>query len=104
MAQCDVHAFVLMPNHLHLLVTPHEAESPASMMKGLAQNYSQYANRRRERTGSLWEGRFWSGIVGEADYVMRCQRYIELNPTRARLVSSPDQYPWSSFASNAGFA
>ena len=102
MASCQVHSFVLMPNHVHILVTPPEADSPARMMKGLAQNYSQYANRRHRRTGCLWEGRFWSGMVGDGDYVMRCQRYIELNPVRAMLVAAPGDYGWSSFAANVG--
>jgi putative transposase len=104
MTSCDVHSFVFMPNHVHILITPEDADSPARMMKGLAQNYSQYANRRHRRTGSLWEGRFWSGMVGDGDYVMRCQRYIELNPVRAGLVTAPGSYDWSSFRSNVGLA
>jgi putative transposase len=103
MAGCDVHAFVLMTNHVHLLATPREAAAPARMMKSLGQNYAQYANRKRRRTGSLWEGRFWSGMVGDGGYVMRCQRYIELNPKRAGMVRSPAEYRWSSFRSNAGY-
>ena len=103
MARCSLHAFVLMTNHVHLLATPAEAQGPARMMKALGQNYAQYTNRKRRRTGSLWEGRFWSGMVGDGGYVMRCQRYIELNPKRAGLVRDPADYRWSSFRSNAGF-
>ena len=104
MAACDVHAYALMPNHVHMLITPTTAESPARMMKPLAQNYTQYINRRHDRSGSLWEGRFWSGMVGEGDYFLRCQRYIELNPSFAGLCSKPDGYRWTSYAANAGHA
>lgn len=102
MSGCAVHAFVLMTNHVHLLATPQEAQAPARMMKAIGQNYAQYINRKRRRTGCLWEGRFWSGMVGDGGYVMRCQRYIELNPKRARMVRDPADYRWSSFRSNAG--
>ena len=103
MAGCELHAFVLMTNHVHLLATPRDAAAPARMMKALGQNYAQYANRKRRRTGSLWEGRFWSGMIGDGGYFMRCQRYIELNPKRAGLVRAPADYRWSSHRSNAGY-
>lgn len=99
---CAVHAFVLMTNHVHLLLTPQRADSASLLMKHLGQRYAQYANRTYARTGSLWEGRFRSCIVCEEAYVLRCYRYIELNPVRAGMVRHPRDYPWSSYRFNAG--
>jgi putative transposase len=100
-AQCLVHAYVLMSNHVHLLVTPQTRTSPAALMKALGQRYSQYVNRRYHRTGSLWEGRYKSSLVDHARYLLVCQRYIELNPVRAQMVTHPSHYPWSSYRTNA---
>jgi putative transposase len=100
-AQCVVHAYVLMGNHVHLLVTPMRAASPAGLMKALGQRYVQYVNRRYCRTGSLWEGRYRSSLVDHARYLLTCQRYIELNPVRAQMVAHPAQYQWSSYRTNA---
>jgi putative transposase len=72
------------------------------MMRDLGRHYVPYFNRRHERTGTLWEGRFRSCIVESARYVLACYRYIELNPVRARMVAEPRAYPWSSFAANSG--
>ena len=99
--RCEIHAFVLMTNHVHLLLTPQQAESVSLLMKHLNQRYAQYANRTYARTGSLWEGRFRSCIVGDDVYVLRCYRYIELNPVRAAMVRHPRNYPWSSYRFNA---
>jgi putative transposase len=99
--ECSVHAYVLMTNHIHLLLTPATADSASLMMKHLGQRYTQYINRTRSRIGSLWEGRFRSNIVDSEMYVMTCYRYVELNPVRAGMVQRPEQYPWSSFRSNA---
>lgn len=98
---CDIHAYVLMTNHVHLLITPGAAASPGLLMQRLGQRYVQYVNRRQGRTGTLWEGRFRSCLVGDERYLLTCQRYIELNPVRAGIVSSPGLYQWSSFRSNA---
>lgn len=102
MAGCDVHAYALMTNHTHLLLTPARNESPAELMKALAQNFSHYINRRRGRTGSLWEGRYWSGIVGEPDYLLRTYRYIDRNPVDAGICASPEAYPWTSYGTRPG--
>jgi putative transposase len=75
--------------------------SPACLMKGLGQQYTQYVNRRYRRTGSLWEGRYKSSLVDHAHYLLVCQRYIELNPVRAQMVTHPSHYPWSSYRTNA---
>lgn len=99
---CAVHAYCLMTNHVHLLVTPTTAEGCTALMRDLGQRYVQYFNRRYERTGTLWEGRFRSCLTESARYVLACYRYIELNPVRAGMVGHPGAYLWSSHAVNAG--
>jgi putative transposase len=101
-ARCALHAYCLMTNHVHLLATPQEIDSCATLMKSVGQLYTQYVNRTYGRTGTLWEGRFKSCLVQRERYVLTCYRYIELNPVRAQLVESAAQYEWSSFGSNAG--
>ncbi|MGB9107580.1 MAG: transposase [Telluria sp.] len=98
---CAVHAYVLMSNHVHLLLSPDSAESASTMMQRLGQRYVQYFNRRHTRTGTLWEGRFRSSPVQDERYFLVCQRYIELNPVRAHMVDAPADYPWSSHRTNA---
>jgi putative transposase len=100
-AGCAVHAYVLMTNHVHLLITPCNSDSAGKLMKALGQRYVQYINRHHLRTGTLWEGRFRSCIVDEERYYLTCQRYIELNPVRAEMVKHPRLYPWSSYRANA---
>ena len=97
---CAVHAYVLMTNHVHLLLTPTRADSASQLMKRLGQRYVQYINRTYRRSGTLWEGRYRSCIAQDEAYVLRCYRYIELNPVRAGMVGHPADYPWSSYASN----
>ena len=99
---CALHAYCLMPNHVHLLLTPKLADSCARLMKQLGQRHAQYFNKRHGRTGTLWEGRFRSCVVDSAHYLIACYRYIELNPVRARIVPHPGLYPWSSYAYNTG--
>lgn len=99
--KCEVHAYVLMTNHIHLLLTPYLARGPSWLMKLLAQRYVQYINKTYRRSGTLWDGRFRSGFVQDSRYVLACYRYIELNPVRANMVKHPIQYPWSSYAANA---
>ena len=98
---CSLHAYCLMTNHIHLLLTPERADACALLMKNLGQRYVQSVNRKLERTGTLWEGRFKSGLVRSESYVLACYRYIELNPVRAGMVSVPSQYRWSSYSTNA---
>lgn len=100
-SQCDLHAFVLMTNHVHLLVTPNSTHGVSKMMKSLGQRYAQYINRTYQRSGTLWEGRFKSCVVGEEAYLLGCYRYIELNPVRANIVQHPTDYEWSSYKANA---
>ena len=96
-----VHAYVLMNNHVHLPMTPATDRGPDRLMKGLGQRYVQYINRTCRRTGTLFEGRFRSALVEADGYLLACQRYIELNPVRARMVPTPEDYPWSSYRCNA---
>jgi putative transposase len=86
---CAVHAYVLMTNHVHMLLTPERKDSAALLMKNLGQRYVQYVNRAYRRSGTLWEGRFRSCLTQSLDYVLACYRYIELNPVRARMVNDP---------------
>ncbi|MCK4742220.1 MAG: transposase [Sulfuriflexus sp.] len=97
---CVVHAYCLMTNHVHLLLTPMHQESAALLMKHLGQRYVQYINRTYKRSGTLWEGRFRSCLAQSEDYVLACYRYIELNPVRAQMVEHPAEYPWPSYRIN----
>ena len=99
---CALHAYCLMSNHVHLLLTPAAPAACAGLMRELSQRYAWHFNRRYLRTGTLWEGRFRSCLVESSRYVLACYRYIELNPVRAGLVALPALYPWSSHAANAG--
>jgi len=98
---CLVHAYVLMTNHVHLLLTPEKEQSASLLMKHLGQRYVQYINRTYNRSGTLWEGRFRSCLTQREDNVLACYRYIELNPVRANIVNHPRHYPWSSYRINA---
>jgi putative transposase len=100
--ECELHAYCLMTNPVHLLLTPQESEACSLMMRDLGRSYVRYFNCRHERTGTLWEGRFRSCIVESAEYVLACYRYIELNPVRAGMVTHASAYPWSSHAVNTG--
>ena len=97
-----VHAYCLMPNHVHLLLTPSNAEACSALMKSVSHRYAHYFNRKYERTGTLWEGRYRSCLVETGPYVLACYRYIELNPVRAGLVPAPELFAWSSYAVNTG--
>ena len=97
---CSVHAYALMTNHVHLLLTPADTKSAGMLMKRLGQHYVQYINRTYQRSGTLWEGRFRSCIAQQDDYLLVCQRYIELNPVRAGIVAHPGRYRWSSYSCN----
>jgi putative transposase len=96
-----VHAFALMPNHVHLLMTPQNPDSLAKTMQSLGRRYAQYFNQQHHRSGTIWEGRYRSSLI-DPDYFLRCQRYIELNPVRAGFESSPQDSTWTSFASHIG--
>jgi putative transposase len=98
---CAIHAYVLMTNHVHLLVTPTSAGAISRMMQAVGRRYVGSFNARYQRTGTLWEGRFKAALVDTDPYLLTCYRYIELNPVRARMTDDPSRYPWSSYHHNA---
>jgi len=98
---CQVHAYVLMTNHTHLLLTPASEDGVSRMMQGIGRKYVRYINKMYRRSGTLWEGRFRSALVDSDRYLLTCSRYIELNPVRASMVNHPAKYRWSSYHGNA---
>lgn len=99
---CELHAYALMDNHVHLLLTPRAAGTTGKLMHKLGTSYVCLFNARHQRTGTLWEGRYKACLVDGEDYLLRCARYIDLNPVRARLVEDPRDYRWSSCAALCG--
>lgn len=97
----DVHAWVFMTNHVHLLLTPSCDRGTSSLMQYLGRQYVQQFNYKYSRTGTLFEGRFKSSMVQSDRYLLNCIQYIELNPVRAGLTSDPGDYVWSSYRSHA---
>jgi putative transposase len=97
---CALHAYVLMTNHVHLLLTPPSSVAVAQLVMSLGRRYVQYINRTYRRTGTLWDSRYKSSLVHADEYLLLCQRYIELNPVRAGMVDDPAQYRWSSYRAN----
>jgi len=95
-----IHAYVLMTNHVHILVTPMGDGDISRMMQSLGRKYVRYFNSAHQRTGTLWEGRFKSSVVETERYLLTVYRYIELNPVRAGMVVHASEYPWSSFQHN----
>ena len=98
---CQIHAYVLMTNHVHLLVTPRQEGGVGRMMQGIGRTFVRKMNARLARNGTLWEGRYRACIVADERYLLACYRYIELNPVRAGMVQAPDRYRWSSYRGNA---
>jgi len=96
-----VHAYVVMTNHVHLLMTAAGEQGVPAVMKRIGQRYVQHVNRTYRRTGGWFEGRFRSSLIEADGYLLACQRYIELNPVRAAMVAGPGDYPWSSYRANA---
>jgi len=99
-----VHAYVLMTNHVHLLVTPEDENGISRFMQALGRRYVRWFNDRHQRTGTLWEGRFRSTVIAADRYLLACMRYVELNPVRAGLSTNPIEYRWSSHAHHVGRA
>jgi len=100
-AQCALHAYVLMTNHVHLLVTPRHADAVPTVLVSLGRRYVQRVNRIYGRTGTLWDSRYKSSLIHSNRYLLACQRYIELNPVRAAIVRDPSLYRWSSYHAHA---
>jgi len=98
---CAIHAYVLMTNHIHFLLTPDAGDSISRLFQECGRQYVGYINHTYRRRGTLWEGRHKGIIVESTAYLLTCRRYIELNPVRAGLVARPEDYRWSSYAANA---
>jgi REP-associated tyrosine transposase len=94
---CRIYAYVLMTNHVHLIIEPPHAESLGQLMQSVGRRYVRYINQTYRRSGTLWEGRFKSAVVSRDEHLMQCGRYIEMNPVRAGLVKGPSEYRWSSY-------
>ena len=97
----SLHAYVLMTNHVHLLMTPETSDGVSRVMQSIGRRYVQYVNVTYRRSGTLWEGRHKSSLVDEDNYLLSCYRYIEMNPVRAGMVNNPADYKWSSYLVNA---
>ncbi len=97
-----IHAYALMPTHLHLLVSPSDSAGLGRMMQWVGRHYVPYFNEKYKRAGTLWQGRYKAVVIDFERYFLLCSRYIELNPVRVGLASAPEDYPWSSFAHHAG--
>lgn len=98
---CAIHAYALMTNHIHLLLTPGTGGSISRLFQECGRQYVGHINRTYRRRGTLWEGRHKGMIVESAAYLLACMRYIELNPVRAGMAAQPYHYRWSSYAANA---
>jgi len=98
---CHLHAYVIMSNHLHLLITPMSKEHLSKFMQTMANRYVRYFNATRNRTGTIWEGRYKSCLVDSEKYLFTLYRYIEMNPVKANMVKNIADYPWSSYQYNA---
>jgi len=97
---CQLHAYVQMTNHVHLLLTPPDVGAVSRLMISLGRRYVAYINKTYRRTGTLWDSRYKASLVQAEDYLLVCQRYIELNPVRAAMVDDPAHYRWSSYRAN----
>lgn len=101
----QVHAYCLMTNHVHLILTPRaETENISGLMRLLAARQTRYVNKLESRTGTLWEGRFKGSLIDRTSYLLACCRYVDLNPVRSAIVASPDEYRWSSYRSHVGIS
>ena len=98
---CLVHAYVLMTNQVHLLMSPLRLNAIAKVMQSVGRCYVRYVNDSYRRTGTLWEGRYKACPIDPEQYLLTCYRYIELNPVRANIVTCPGAYRWSSYGFHA---
>lgn len=99
---CEINGYVLMTNHVHLMVTPREEGAVSRMMQAVGRRYVGNVNKIHGRTGTLWEGRFRSSAIDSGRYALACLRYIDLNPVRAGIVPDAGDFPWSSYRHHAG--
>ena len=99
--RCGIHAYVLMSNHVHLLMTPEQPDSTGRLFQSMGRHYVRHINSTYQKRGALWEGRYKCNVVQSQSYLLACMRYIEMNPVRAGITSHPALYRWSSYAANA---
>jgi putative transposase len=99
--ECEIHAYVFMTNHVHLLVSTRDARGISKTMQSVGRQYVRYFNDRSGRTGTLWEGRYRATVIDTDEYLFTCCRYIEENPVRAAIVPHPSRFAWSSYLANA---
>lgn len=97
---CSLHAYALMTNHVHLLLTPRKAEAIPRLIISMGRRYVQYINTTYRRTGTLWDSRYKSSLIQAETYLLDCMRYIELNPVRTAMVDDPAHYRWTSYRAN----
>ena len=97
---CQIHAFVLMSNKIHILATPSTPDGISQLMKGVGQRYVSYINAIEKRSGTLWQGRYKASLVEGGQYLLACMRYIEMAPVRASVVKIPKEYRFSSYLYN----
>ena len=97
-----VNAYVLLDNHFHMLLTPPSDEAMSLMMQSVGRTYVRYFNKRHNRSGTLWEGRYKSSLIDSEAYLLTCMAYIDLNPVRAGLAESAEGFSWSSYKHLAG--
>lgn len=99
--EVSIHAYALMSNHFHVMATPMSSTALSRMMQSLGRQYVRYFNDRHGRTGTLWEGRYRMALITDERYWLTCMRYVEMNPVRAGIVTSPGSYRWSSYRTHA---
>jgi putative transposase len=99
--ECQIHAFALMSNHIYILATPTTLDGISQLMKGVGQRYVSYINKLEKRTGTLWDGRYKASLVEDGHYLIACMRYIEMTPVRLKTTTTPKDYQWSSYRTNA---
>lgn len=100
--EVELHAYVLMSNHFHLLATPTTQSGLPLMMQSVGRQYVRYFNQRQGRSGTLWEGRYRSTLIQADRYLLACMVYMDLNPVRAAIAGAAGDYPWSSHAHYSG--
>ena len=99
--ECQIHAFVLMTNRIHILATPNTPDGISQLMKTIGQRYVSYINKLEKRSGTLWDGRYKASLVEQGHYLIACMRYIEMAPVRSATVKIPKDYRFSSYRANA---
>jgi putative transposase len=98
----SIHAYVLMPDHLHLLATPGAADGLSLLMQSFGRRYVRYFNNRHKHAGGLWESRYKATVIDSEHYLFTCMAFVESNPVRTGLVAEADEFPWSSCRHNVG--